>query len=223
MAELALAEEQRCHEAATQTATSVESSIANKRYHHEAAAQAAELVELVLAAKQRCHEVAELAMMLAERSLANARHRHGAVASEDLATADECGRHKTAAGLHITTTPTEPPAHINVALRRIRAAFKSLSAPLDALLADIKAIVHDAQALPKTSSPKPLAMLSPSPHPTSSYLGAVLNTNGGGHASSAPPLPTVLAPPSSTVVKGQPLRVCQRAQPCHCTGRRNHP
>jgi hypothetical protein len=159
--------------------------------------------------------------MSAERSLADARHRHGAVASEDLATAEECGHHETATGLHIATTPTEPPAHVDVALRRVQAACESLAAPLDALLADIKAIMHDAPAFPKTTSPKPPAMLSPSPCPTSSYLGAVLN--GGGHTLSAPPSPKASAPPSPTVIKGQPLRVHQRAQPCRRTGQRNSP
>jgi hypothetical protein len=46
---------------------------------------------------------------------------------------------------------------------------------------------------------------------------------GGGHASLAPPLPTALAPPSPTIVEGQPLRVRQHAQPRCCTGRRNRP
>jgi hypothetical protein len=56
LAELALAEEQRCREAATQTAMSAESSLANERCCHKAAAQAVESTELVLAKKQRRHE-----------------------------------------------------------------------------------------------------------------------------------------------------------------------
>ena len=56
MADLALAEKQCCHEAATQSAMSVESSLANKRCHHKVAARAAELAELVLAKKQRPHK-----------------------------------------------------------------------------------------------------------------------------------------------------------------------
>ncbi len=190
---------------------SVESSLANKRRHHEAATQAAELAELVLAKEQHCPKAAKLDKMSAERSLANAQHHHSAVASEDPATAGECGRHKTAAGLHIATMPTEPLAHVNPALLRVQAACESLAAPLNALLADIKAIVHDAPALTKTTLLKPPAMLSPSPCPTSSYLGAVLNTNGGGHASLAPPLPTMSAPPLPTIIEGQPLRICQGA------------
>ena len=41
-------------------------------------------------------------------------------------------------------------------------------------------IAYDAPALPTTTSPELPAMLSPPPHPTSSYLGTVLNTTGGG-------------------------------------------
>ncbi len=66
MAELALAKERHRHEAATQTAMSVESSLANERCRHKAAAQAAESAELVLAEKQRCHE-----MTAREKALAN--------------------------------------------------------------------------------------------------------------------------------------------------------
>ena len=41
-------------------------------------------------------------------------------------------------------------------------------------------IAYDAPALPTTTSPELPAMLSPPPRPTSSYLGTVLNTTGGG-------------------------------------------
>ena len=56
--------------------------------------------------------------------------------------------------------------------------MRTLAASRDC--ADIEAIAYEASALPTTTSQEPPAMLSPSPHPTSSYLGAVLNTNGGG-------------------------------------------
>ena len=62
-------------------------------------------------------------------------------------------------------------------------------------------IAYDAPALPMTASPELTAMLSPSPHPTSSYLGAVLNTTGGGHLSSHSTSPTVAVPTSLSVVK----------------------
>ena len=60
---------------------------------------------------------------------------------------------------------------------------------------------YDAPAVPTTTSPELLDMLSPSPRPTSSYLGAVLNTNGGGHSSSHSTPPTVTVPTSLSVVK----------------------
>ena len=62
-------------------------------------------------------------------------------------------------------------------------------------------IAYDAPALPMTASPELTAMLSPSPRPTSSYLGAVLNTTGGGHLSSHSTSPTVAVPTSLSVVK----------------------
>jgi hypothetical protein len=48
-------------------------------------------------------------------------------------------------------------------------------------------IAYDAPALPTTTSPELPAMLSPSPRPTSSYLGAVLNTTGGESLAVNPP------------------------------------
>jgi hypothetical protein len=62
-------------------------------------------------------------------------------------------------------------------------------------------IAYDAPALPTTTSPELPAMLSPSPRPTSSYLGAVLNTTGGGHLSSHSTSPTGAVPTSLSVVK----------------------
>ena len=62
-------------------------------------------------------------------------------------------------------------------------------------------IVYDAPALPTTTSPELPAMLSPSPCPTLSYLGAVLNTTGGGHSSLHATSPTVAVPTSLSVVK----------------------
>jgi hypothetical protein len=70
--------------------------------------------------------------------------------------------------------------------------MRSLAASRDC--ANIEAIAYEAPALPTTTSPEPPAMLSPSPRPTSSYLGAVLNINGGGHSSLHSMSPTVAAP-----------------------------
>jgi hypothetical protein len=120
-AELVLAEVSCCHDAGTYIAMSTESSRADERHRHKAAAQAAESAVLLLAEDRRRHEAPELATPM--RSLA---------ASQDCA--------------------------------------------------DIEAIAYEAPALPTTTSPEPPAMLSPSPRPTSSYLGTVLNTNGGGES-----------------------------------------
>ena len=68
-----------------------------------------------------------------------------------------------------------------------------------------------------------MLMLSPSPRPTSSYLGAVLNTNRGGHSSSHSMSPTVAAPPSLSIVKDLQLRIRHRARPRRHTGRRHRP
>ena len=118
-AELVLAEVSCCHDAGTYIAMSTESSRADERHRHKAAAQAAESAVLLLAEDRRRHEAPELA------------------------------------------TP-----------------MRSLAASRDC--ADIEAFTYEAPALPTTISPEPPAMLSPSPRPTSSYLGAVLNINRGG-------------------------------------------
>jgi hypothetical protein len=62
-------------------------------------------------------------------------------------------------------------------------------------------IAYDAPALLTTTWPELPAMLFPSPRPTSSYLGAALNTTGGGHLSSDSTSPTVAVPTSLSVVK----------------------
>jgi hypothetical protein len=87
----------------------------------------------------------------------------------------------------------------------------------------MEAIAYKAPALLTTTSPEPPAMLSPSPRPISSYLGAVLNTNGGGHSSLHSMSPTVAAPTSLSVVKDLPLRIRHRARPRRRTGRRHRP
>ena len=67
--------------------------------------------------------------------------------------------------------------------------------------ANIEAIAYEAPALPTTTSPEPPAMLFFSPRPTSLYLGAVLNTKGGGHSSPHLMSPTVAVPTSRSIVK----------------------
>jgi hypothetical protein len=87
-----------------------------------------------------------------------------------------------------------------------------------------RAAALTAQALAEAAvKPDTPALLSPSPRPTSLYLGAVLNTNEGGHSSSTSTSPTVAAPTLPSVVDGKPLRVRHRAQPRHRTGCRNCP
>jgi hypothetical protein len=67
--------------------------------------------------------------------------------------------------------------------------------------ANIEAIAYEAPALPATTSPEPPAMLFFSPRPTSLYLGAVLNTKGGGHSLPHLMSPTVAVPTSRSIVK----------------------
>jgi hypothetical protein len=112
------------------------------------------------------------------------------------------------------TTPVEPPGHIDATIRCIQAECAIRASPLDAILAKIahENIAHDAPAPPMATLPPPAAMLSTSPCPTF-YVGAVLATMGGS-APSVLPLPTL---------NSQLRTVRQRAQPCCCTGRHNHP
>ena len=77
--------------------------------------------------------------------------------------------------------------------------MRSLTASRDR--ANIEAIAYGVPALPTTTSLDPPAMLSPSPRPTSLYLGAVRNTNGGGHLSPHSTSPTVAVPTLRSVVK----------------------
>jgi hypothetical protein len=63
---------------------------------------------------------------------------------------------------------------------RNRQALEALETRHRQALALEAYIVYDAPALPTTTSPELPAMLFPSPRPTSPYLGAVLNTTGGG-------------------------------------------
>jgi hypothetical protein len=76
--------------------------------------------------------------------------------------------------------PVLPPDPIYMAIRRIWVECALLAAPLDAILAEIKRdnITHKAQALPTTTSPHPVAMLSTPPCPMT-YVGTVLSTMGG--------------------------------------------
>ncbi len=185
LAEQALGEERRRHEAAANVAASAEQALAEERRRHDASARAAASAKLALAKEQRRHEtVAQTATaakaaeqeMLAERSLADTERWHAL------------------------------PASVTEAIRHMQAACDSLAAPLDALLAEIEALAHDATP-PRTTLPVPPAMLSPSPRPAS-YLDAVVNPIGRGHTSLAQPSSLPLSTPPPPMGS-----VCQRAKP----------
>jgi hypothetical protein len=85
---------------------SAESSLANERRHHEAAAQAAESAELLLAKVWHQHKAAELATMSAIRSLTDSQDRPlAAMLTEPPALGDKALRHVQAACGSLAMTP----------------------------------------------------------------------------------------------------------------------
>ena len=136
-------------------------SIERLRLLAEERPQTTESAELALAKECCCHDAGTQLVMSAESSCAVERHRHEAAAqaaeSAVLLLTEDRRRH-------------EAP--------KLATPMRSLAT--SRVCADIKAIAYKAPTLPTTTSPAPPAMLSPSPRPTPSYLGAVLNTNGGG-------------------------------------------
>jgi hypothetical protein len=186
-------EEQRRHEAATQTAMSAESSLANERCHHKAAAQAVESAELVLAKKRRrhkttarekvladdacerrCQEPAECTAALAKSALAAERTAvladlalpEPALAEDKQRQEETAKKQRRSDDAHVMA-PVLPPNPVNAAIRRIRVECAHLAAPLDAILAKIERddIANKAQAPSMTTSPHPVAMLStPAPY-----------------------------------------------------------
>ena len=156
-----------------------------RRCNKAARAKGIDDERLRLMAEERCcHDAATQMAMSAARSCTGVHHCHEAAAqAAELAVrllAENRRRHEA------TELATMSP-------------MRSLTASRDH--ANIEAIVYEAPALPTTTSPEPPAMLSPSPRPTSLYLGAVLNTNGGGHSSPHSTSPTVAVPTSCSVVK----------------------
>ena len=78
---------------------------------------------------------------------------------------------------HVAAAQTAASAELVLAeARRHHDAAMQMAMSAASSLADE---CHRHEELPTTTSPEPPAMLFPSPRPTSSYLGAVLNTNGG--------------------------------------------
>jgi hypothetical protein len=203
LAELALVEDkwlmrnkalikQRCQDKAAR-AKAVADEFTKQRCH-AAAAQTAALAELVLAKERCCHDAAMQMAMSAASSFANERHRHKAAAQ--------------AAELAVLLLAEERRQHEAIELATM-SAMRSLAALQDRV--DMEAIAYEAPALPTTTLPEPLAMLSPSPCPTSPYLGAFPNTNGGGHLLLHSTLPTMAAPTSLSIIKDQPLWIRHRA------------
>ena len=138
----------------------------------------------LMAEERFCHDAATQMAMSVARSCADVHHCHEAVAqaaeSAVRLLAKDRRRHEA------TELATMSP-------------MRSLTASQDR--ANIEAIAYGVPALPTTTSPDPPAMLSPSPRPTSLYLGAVRNTNGGGHLSPHSTSPTVAVSTLRSVVK----------------------
>ena len=80
LAELALANERRCHKATAKAAASTVLALTKEQRRHKAAVQAAASTELALAMERRRHEAATQTAMSAELSLAKERRRHVAAA-----------------------------------------------------------------------------------------------------------------------------------------------
>ncbi len=155
-----------------QTAMSAESSLANKRCRHKAAAQATELAELVLAKKQRCHkttvwekalannaceqrcqELAECTAALAKLALVVEQTAVSAdlvlpkpALAEDKQRQEETAKKQRCSDNERVMAPVLPPDPINAAIWRIWVECALLAAPLDAILAEIKRndIAHKA-------------------------------------------------------------------------------
>jgi len=140
-------------------------SHAAERRRLAAAARTAASAELALAEECRRHDAATQMVMSAVSSLADEHHRHEAAGAQ-------------ATELAVLLLAEERRRHDATELATM-SAMRSLTASRDH--ADIKAITYKAPVLSTTTLPEPPAMLSPSPRPSLSYLGAgVLNTNGGG-------------------------------------------
>ena len=78
---------------------------------------------------------------------------------------EETGKKQRHADDECVMVPVLLPNPGNAAIRRIQVECALLAAPLDAILAKIERadIAHEAQALPTTTSPHPVAMLSTPP------------------------------------------------------------
>ena len=150
-------EERRCHR-------HLRALIERLRQHEAARVKGVDDERLRLMAKERCcHDAATQMAMSAARSCADVHHCHEAAAQ--------------AAESAVRLLAEDRQQHEATELATI-SPMRSLTASRDR--ANIEAIAYKALALPTTTSPEPPAMLSPSPRPKSLYLGAVLNTNGGG-------------------------------------------
>ena len=162
---LHLMEEAHHHHAASLQATvSAAISCTAEQRCHAAAAQTAASAELALAEECRSHDAATQMVMSAVSSFADEHHCHEAVGAQ-------------ATELAVLLLAEERRRHDATELATM-SAMRSLTTSRDH--ADIKAITYKAPVLSTTTLPEPPAMLSPSPRPSLSYLGAVLNTNGGG-------------------------------------------
>jgi hypothetical protein len=213
----ALAAEQCRLELAERAAAMAESALAEEGRHRESAECAAATVEKILAAAKCLLAwcVAKDQRSAKRRAQAQEAAKHAkALAAQELAeAANECHRHEAAAHAKALAAQELAVAYNKhnrheAAAHATALAAKVLAGERGGQESAVRAKVFAVQAL----------AIAPSlpPRPTS-YAGAVLSTLGG---SLLPAVP--LSPPLPTT--GSPLQmVCQRVQPCRCTGHCNHP
>jgi hypothetical protein len=159
--------------------------------------------------EQRRHELAEHATTLATKALAEDGHN-----KEDDDVAWQFDAY--AAPLF---------ARVDAVMAKIQAmddGFGNIAAFGDEILAE----EDDEASAPMMPPLAPPTAVSPTPHRPTSYVGAaVLNIEGGAHATPlvVAPLPQPSAEPQSSAANGKPRTVRCRARPRRCTSRRNRP
>ena len=158
--------------------------LTKRRRQDEAERTKAVANELVALDEGHCRHIERHRVALDED-----RHCYADEFTERLRLMEEAGRHHVASleatvsaaiaerRRHVAPAQTAALAELALAeARRHHDAAMQMAMSVASSLADEH---HHHKELQTTTLPEPPAMLSPSPRPTSSYLGAVLNTNGG--------------------------------------------